>query len=121
MPTQGQGQPITFAPACIGTSIVDAEFKLGYLRKMLEDESFQSQRQRKNIEFLIHYYENGGKVPPPGQTMWLLDGKVVDKMPEKISEGSAMWAEEVCLPLTLTNSYYSILTYSYLGHAPSDQ
>jgi hypothetical protein len=109
MSNQGQVQAITFAPACIGTSIVDAEFKLRYLRKALEDESIQSQRQRKNIEFLIHYYENGGKVPSPGQTMWLLDGKVVDKMPEKISEGSAMWLEVVCLPLTLT---YSLLIYT---------
>jgi hypothetical protein len=53
--------------------------------------------QRKNIEFLIHYYENGGKVPAPGQTIWLLDGKVVDKEPEEIPEGSVIWAEEVCL------------------------
>jgi hypothetical protein len=95
MSTQGQGQAIVFAPACIGTSIVDAEFKLRYLREVLKDESLQF--QRKNIEFLIHYYENGGKVPPLGQTMWLLDGKVVDKMPEKVSKGSAMWAEVVCL------------------------
>jgi hypothetical protein len=109
MSTQGQGQAITFAPARIGTSIVDAEFKLGYLRKAHEDESFLSQRQRKNIEFLIHYYENGGKVPPPGQTMWLLDGKVVDKMPEKIPEGSAVWSEEVCLPFALT--YYYLYLY----------
>ena len=103
MSTKAQGQAITFAPATIGTSIVDAEFKLGYLRKALDDGSIQSQRQRKNIEFLIHYYENGGNVPPPGQTMWLLDGKVIDKMPEKIPEGSTVWAEEVCLPLTLTH------------------
>ena len=98
MSTQGQGpgQPIKFAPACIGTSIIDAEFKLRSLREVLKDESLQF--QRKNIEFLIHYYENGGKVPPLGQTMWLLDGKVVDKMPEKVSNGSAMWAEVVCLP-----------------------
>jgi hypothetical protein len=101
MSTQGQGQGITFAPACIGTSIVDEEFKLRYLRKSLEDESFQF--QRKNIEFLIHYYENGGKIPAPGQTMWLLDGKVVNKMPEKVSKGSAMWPEEVCLPSTPTH------------------
>jgi hypothetical protein len=94
MSTQGQG--ITFAPASIGTSIVDAEFKLRYLREELKDESLQF--QRKNIEFLIHYYENGGKAPASGQTIWLLDGKVVDKMPEKIPKGSAMWAEEVCLP-----------------------
>ena len=95
MSTQGQGQGITFAPGCIGTSIVDAEYKVRYLRKSLEDESLQY--QRKNIEFLIHYYENGGKVPAPGQTMWLLDGKVVDKEPEEIPKGSVMWAEEVCL------------------------
>ena len=78
--------------------------------KEVEDESLQF--QRKNIEFLIHYYENGGKVPPPGQSMWLLDGKVVDKMPEKISEGSAMWLEVVCLPLTLTYSICSLLIYT---------
>jgi hypothetical protein len=120
MSTQGQKRAITFAPACIGTSLVDAEFKLGYLRKALKDESFLSQRQRKNIEFLIHYYENGGKLPPPGQTMWLLDGKVVDKMPEKIPEGSAVWAEEVCLPLT-PNFILITCTYLYLGHGSSSQ
>jgi hypothetical protein len=109
MSTQEQGQAITFAPACIGTSIVDAEFKLRYLRELLKDESLQF--QRKNIEFLIHYYENGGKVPPLGQTIWLLDGKVVNKMPEKVSKGSAMWAEVVCLPLTLT---YPITLYSFI-------
>ena len=103
MSTQGQGQSITLAPACIGTSIVDEEYKLRHLREELEDESLQF--QRKNIEFLIHYYENGGKFPAPGQTIWLLDGKVVDKRPEKVPKGSAMWSEEVCLPLTLTYHY----------------
>ena len=100
MSTQGQGQGITFAPATIGTSIVDAEFKLRYLRMSLEDEALQF--QRKDIEFLIHYYENGGKLPAPGQTMWLLDGKVVNKMPEKIPKGSVLWSEEVCSPLIPT-------------------
>ena len=105
MSTKAQGQAITFSPPYIGTSIVDEEFKLRRLREELKDESFLSQRQRKNIDFLIHYYKNGGKVPPPGQIMWLLDGKVVDKMPEKIPEGSAVWSEEVYLPLTLTYYY----------------
>jgi hypothetical protein len=95
MSTQGQRQSITLAPACIGTSIVDEEYKLRHLREELEDEELQF--QRKNIEFLIHYYENGGKVPAPGQTIWLLNGKVVDKEPMEIPEGSVMWAEEVCL------------------------
>jgi hypothetical protein len=129
MSTQGQGQSITFLPACIGTSIVDVEYKLRHLRKELEDESLQF--QRKNIEFLIHYYENGGKVPAPGQTIWLLDGKVVDKEPEEIPEGSTVWAEEVCLPSTLTHpitvylfilrpcAIYSIAN-SYCKSLPSD-
>ena len=95
MSTQGQGQGIIFAPACPEPSIVDEEFKLRYFRVWLEDESLQF--QRKNIEFLIHYYENGGKIPAPGQTIWLLDGKVVDKEPEETPEGSVVWAEEVCL------------------------
>ena len=95
MSTQGQGQSITFAPACIGTSEVDEEYKLRCLREELEDDELQF--QRKNIEFLIHYYENGGKVPAPGQTIWLLNGKVVDEEPEEIPEGSVVWAEEVCL------------------------
>jgi hypothetical protein len=112
MSTRGQGRSVTFAPApaCIGTSIVDAKFKVRYLRKALEDESLQF--QRKNIEFLIHYYENGGELPPPGQTMWLLDGEVIDKMPEGIPKGSALWAEVVCLPLALT---YSITLYSFIS------
>jgi hypothetical protein len=128
MSTQGQGQSITFAPACMGTSEVDEEYMLRHLREELEDDELQF--QRKNIEFLIHYYENGGKVPPPGQTMWLLDGKVVDKRPEKVPKGSAMWSEEVCLPLTLT--YYYLYLYilrpcainsianSYCKSLPSD-
>jgi hypothetical protein len=95
MSTQVQGQSIIFAPAYEGTSEVDEEFQLRHLREELEDESLQF--QRKNIEFLIHYYENGGKVPAPGQTIWLLDGKVVDKEPEEIPEGSVVWAEQVCL------------------------
>jgi hypothetical protein len=95
MSTQEQKQSITFAPAYIGTSIVDEEFKLRRLREELRDESYQF--QRKNIEFLIRYYENGRKIPAPGQTIWLLDGKVVDKEPEEIPEGSVVWVEEVCL------------------------
>jgi hypothetical protein len=38
MSTQGQGQKITFAPACIGTSEVDEEYMLRCLREELEDE-----------------------------------------------------------------------------------
>jgi hypothetical protein len=97
MSTQRQGQKIAFAPACSGTSEVDEEYMLRCLREELEDESYQF--QRKNIEFLIHYYENGGKIPAPGQTIWLLDGKVVDKEPVEIPEGSVVWAEQVYLSL----------------------
>jgi hypothetical protein len=96
MSTQGQGQSITFAPACSGTSEVDEEYKLRCLREELEDDELQF--QRKNIEFLIHYYENGGKVPAPGQTIWLLDGKVVDKEPREIPEGSVVWLKKFVFP-----------------------
>ena len=41
---QGQGQGITFAPACMGTYIIDADYKLGYLRKALKDGTIESQR-----------------------------------------------------------------------------
>jgi len=93
----------------MGTSEVDEEYMLRHLREELEDDELQF--QRKNIEFLIHYYENGGKIPAPGQTIWLLDGKVVDKEPEEIPEGSVVWAEEVRLPSILT---HPITVYLYI-------
>jgi hypothetical protein len=38
--------------------------------------------------------------------MWLLDGRVINEVPEKFPEGSALYSEEVRLPFTLT--YYSL-------------
>lgn len=90
--------------------------KLDCYREKLEDESVISRRHHKNFEFLIHYYENGGKPPPSGKFMWILDGKIIDKPPEKIPEGSALWPEMVCLPFVLILLLYS---YFYLEHRPS--
>ena len=56
-------------------------FNLKSLRDLLKDPSVEAQYKHKNIEFLVHYYKNGGK-PPRGQITWLLDGKIVDKEPE---------------------------------------
>ena len=101
MSTQEQGQGIAFSSDCFGTTL-DVKFRLSFLRKLLEDESFQF--QRKNIETLIINYECGGKIPPLGQTILLLDGEVVDKMPEKVPEGSALWAEAAYGPVTSCGS-----------------
>jgi|SRR5271170_2804607 len=89
-----QSQVTTISLADLGTQ-KEIEFRIQSLRRDLEDETLAF--QRKNIEFLIHYYENGGKIPPRGQIMWLLDGKVVDKMPETVFRPSALWAERAAL------------------------
>ena len=86
-----QGQGFTFEPVYDET-LNEVEFRLRCLREVLKDDSLAF--QRKNIEFLIHYYENGGEIPPQGKTMWPVDSKVVEKSPERLSKPSAMWAEE---------------------------
>ena len=86
------GQAIKFSPAIQGTEDL-VTLKLHFLRQLLEDNSYEVQRHRENILFLIHYYENGGAPPPRGQTMWLVDGKIVDQMPTW-AKGSAIWPEE---------------------------
>ena len=50
-------------------------FKLRDLRAGLDDKSsLSAPLQRKNLEFLIRYYENGGSIPVGDQVMWILDG-----------------------------------------------
>ncbi len=98
---EAQGEVATFTP--MPAIVVDPPFdlvalKLYDFREALHNPSspFHSPAQAKNLEYLIRYYENGGAVPPCGETMWLLDGKVVGEMPREVPEGSAMWGEEVC-------------------------
>lgn len=84
----------TFSPACTEPIIINAESRIRELREMLLDKSLDF--QKKNILFLIHLYETGQLPKPAGETTWILDGKFCDGLPEKIPEGSAVWAE-VCL------------------------
>ncbi|KAK1762911.1 hypothetical protein QBC33DRAFT_550947 [Phialemonium atrogriseum] len=91
---EGDAQPLCFSPAIQGHFDLVA-FKLKLMREALEDNVMVWQRHRKNILFLIDYYENGGEVPPPGKTMWIFDGKVVDQPPTPPwPVTSAAWAEE---------------------------
>jgi len=98
------GQAITFSPAIQGTDDLVTS-KLRFLRELLEDDSFEVQRHRENILFLIHYYENGGEPPPRGQRMWLVDGKVVNQKPVFPPMGSAIWPEEGPFPQQLGQSF----------------
>ena len=98
------GQAITFSPAIQGTDDL-VTLKLCFLRRLLENDSYEVQRHRENILFLIHYYENGGEPPPRGQTMWLVDGKVVDQKPVFPVMGSAIWPEEGPFPQQLGQSF----------------
>ena len=84
MPTE---EP-TFSPL-----VYEAESRIRQLQELLSDKS--QEFQRKNILCLIHLYEAGKLPTPPGETAWILDGKLVDSEPKTISKGSAMWAE-VC-------------------------
>jgi len=95
--TEERSERITFAPACVGNFDL-VKFKLEYLQELLNEDSIEARRQRKNIEYLINYYKNGGKPPEPSQIIWLVDGVVVDEMPRG-STGEAIWREAVCFPL----------------------
>lgn len=77
------------------------EFKLKCLREEVESDEPRLVRQRPNIRFLIHHYENGGGTPPPGQEMWLKNGVVVDGRPpldEWTEPTVPIWRETVCHP-----------------------
>jgi hypothetical protein len=86
---QREAKSVPIAPAHVGTSVGDAELKLHYLRAALQDGTAEHERQRKNIEFPIDFYEQGRKLPEGGKSIWLLDGKIVDKMPKVVPKGSA--------------------------------
>ena len=84
----------TFSPACTEPFILSAESRIRDLREILADGS--EEYQRKNILTLIDLYETGQLAGPTEETVWIFDGKVVDSEPDKIPQGSAVWAE-VCL------------------------
>lgn len=103
-----QGLLVTMAEQRPGQSAATVQdrlvaFKLDALRKLLDPAAVSVgfdprdvPLQRKNIEFVIKYYENGGQIPSQGQYMYILDGQLVDKRPVPVPEGSILWVETVC-------------------------
>ncbi|OQV11267.1 hypothetical protein CLAIMM_15128 [Cladophialophora immunda] len=51
--------------------------RLSSLKEILAAGEFET--HDANIRFLIHYYESGGKMPKPGEYMYIQDGKRVSK------------------------------------------
>lgn len=84
----------TFSPACTEPFVINAESRIRELRELLSDKS--QEYQKKNILALIHLYKTGQLPKPTDETTWIFDGKVVNSEPNKIPQGSAVWAE-VCL------------------------
>src|SRR4051812_10910917 len=95
-----------FSPAWTKPPIIDAKSRIRELRDMLLDKSVEF--QHKNISFLIHLYETGQLPGPPGETTWILDGELIDGLPDKIPKGSAVWAE-VC---SYSNLWYNFTNYT---------
>jgi hypothetical protein len=105
----------TFAPVCPVpiSNFFNAESRIRDLREMLLDKSLEFQKE--NILFAIHLYETG-QLPPKREcdTTWILNGKVVDQLPDDLPKGSLVWGE-VCLTSILCYYFtYSILRLSLL-------
>lgn len=50
------------------------QWKLKGIRKRLE-KGITNPKLKKNVEFLLDYYEKGGAPPPPDVYWWVYDGK----------------------------------------------
>jgi hypothetical protein len=108
-----QEQADEFGPACPIPLIIQPRKRVQQLKEVLNDPD--QQRQKVNIMALIQMYESGELGPlTTGHTIWLCDGKVMDKVLigesriPKIPQGSVVWAE-VSLHLHyiyLVNSYH---------------
>lgn len=74
------------------------DLKVRSFRSILEPTSpFYDTKDKKNIEFLIEYYQNNGEPPTLEQPMWVHDGKRVSlEESEKLRiKGEAVWEEIV--------------------------
>jgi len=91
------------------SNFFNAESRIRDLREMLLDKSLEFQKE--NILFAIYLYETG-QLPPKREcdTTWILNGKVVDQLPDDLPKGSVVWGE-VCLSYILCY-YFTYLTLS---------
>jgi hypothetical protein len=70
--------------------------RLDSYRKILADRPSYMESNRDNILFLLRYYENGGEEPAPGETRWIMDGKILDYKPTFPTPSPAL-GDTVCL------------------------
>ncbi|GIK00140.1 hypothetical protein Aspvir_004160 [Aspergillus viridinutans] len=89
-----------FGPACPIPQVYQPHERVEQLKELLNDP--EQQRQRINIMALIRMYESGELGPLTiGPTIWLCDGKIMDKSLIKengipnIPKGSVVWLEGI--------------------------
>jgi hypothetical protein len=84
-----------FSPVCPIPLVIDAQTRVKQLKDALTEDRWQPQK-KANILKLIELYESGELKPPSyDTTIWLCDGKVLDKEPglDDVPKGSRLWAE----------------------------
>lgn len=83
-----------FSPACPIPPDLDAQTRVKQLKDALKEDCWQF--QKANILKLIELYESGELKPPSFRdTIWLCDGKVLDKEPGlgDTPKNAILWAE----------------------------
>lgn len=83
--------------------------KLRAYKEWVINPPFPMEYHRENLLFLIDHYENGGSLPPFGQTRWVQQGKLLDHKPTEPTTAATL-GDSVCChnsmvrsPLTLLN------------------
>lgn len=89
-----QGQGATSSSG-YPTAAEHIALKIDAFRQWLIDPPYTMEYHRDNLLFLISYYENGGTEPPPGQTRWIMDGKILDYEPTFPTPSPAL-GDNVC-------------------------
>lgn len=75
------------------------EFKIQMLKGVLQEDSPLINRHRINIECVLAYYQNGGKLPARGTIRWMVDGKMSETEPT-FPTTAAVWTDSVCATLS---------------------
>ncbi|KAJ9269208.1 hypothetical protein DTO212C5_4703 [Paecilomyces variotii] len=97
--------PPGFSPACPIPLVIDPQTRIKELKDALTEDCWQY--QKANILKLIELYESGELKPPSyDTTIWLCDGKVLDKEPglDDVPRGSVLWAEGLGMQISQSHS-----------------
>lgn len=73
---------------------------LNYLRQLVKLEDVLNVRQREEVN----------QSPPPGKVLYILDGEFINKPPENLGLGRAMYKEVVRLSFIPFSSILGLLT-----------